>query len=64
MLVTFVLFAWGRWRYDAVALLALLTLVLFDVVPGDEAFLGFGHPAVVTVAASMGTGILVFSRSI
>ena len=57
--VTFVLFVWGRWRYDAVALLALLALVLGGVVPGDEAFADFGHPAVVTVAA-----VLVVSRGL
>ena len=57
--LTFVLFVWGRWRYDAVALLALLALVLGGVVPGDEAFADFGHPAVVTVAA-----VLVVSRGL
>ena len=57
--LTFALFVWGRWRYDAVALLALLALVLGGVVPGDEAFADFGHPAVVTVAA-----VLVVSRGL
>ncbi len=57
--LTFMLFVWGRWRYDAVALLALLALVLFDIVPGEAAFAGFGHPAVVTVA-----GVLVVSRGL
>ena len=33
--------------------------MLFDVVPGEEAFAGFGHPAVVTVAA-----VLVVSRGL
>lgn len=56
LVLAFVFFAWGRWRYDAVA---LLTLVLFDIVPGEEAFAGFGHPAVVTVA-----GVLVASRGL
>lgn len=46
-----VFFIWGRWRYDIVALVSLLVLVAAGVVPSDEAFLGFGHPAVVTVAA-------------
>ncbi len=59
LVLTFVLFVWGRWRYDAVALLALLTLVLFDIIPGEAAFAGFGHPAVVTVA-----GVLVVSRGL
>jgi di/tricarboxylate transporter len=53
------LFAWGRWRYDVVALVALLTLVIAGIVPADTAFTGFGHPAVITVAA-----ILVVSRGL
>ncbi|HUF54849.1 MAG TPA: SLC13 family permease [Dehalococcoidia bacterium] len=56
---TLVFFVWGRWRYDIVALLALLTLVLADIVPAGDAFSGFGHPAVVTVAA-----VLVVSRGL
>ncbi|MCZ6793443.1 MAG: SLC13 family permease, partial [Planctomycetota bacterium] len=54
-----VLFAWGRWRYDIVALLALLILVVAEIVPAADAFLGFGHPAVITVAA-----VLVISRAL
>lgn len=53
------LFIWGRLRYDVVAVLALLAAVLLGTVPADEAFLGFGHPAVVTVAA-----VLVLSRAL
>ncbi|MBP7746951.1 MAG: SLC13 family permease [Phycisphaerae bacterium] len=45
------LFVRGTWRYDLVALLALLSLCLAGIVPPAAAFLGFGHPAVVTVAA-------------
>ncbi len=45
------LFVHGKWRYDLVALLALLVLSVAGIVPAAEAFLGFGHPAVVTVAA-------------
>ncbi|WP_455373796.1 SLC13 family permease [Limibacillus halophilus] len=53
------LFAWGRLRYDLVALGALMASVLLGLVPGEEAFSGFGHPAVITVAA-----ILIVSRSL
>ncbi len=53
------MFAWGRLRYDVVALLLLLAAVAAGVVPSGEAFNGFGHPAVVTVAA-----ILVLSRAL
>lgn len=45
------LFVWGRWRVDVVALGALLAAVATGLVPPAEAFYGFGHPAVVTVAA-------------
>ncbi len=41
----------GRWCYDLVALLALLAVTITSVVPSNEAFTGFGHPAVVIVAA-------------
>lgn len=55
--LTLVAFVWGRFRFDLVALSALLASVLLGLVPADEAFLGFGHPAVITVAA-----VLVLSR--
>lgn len=44
------LFLWGRWRHDIVALGALLACVIAGLVPDQEAFAGFGHPAVITVA--------------
>lgn len=55
--LTLAAFIWGRFRYDLVALSALLGSVLLGLVPAEEAFLGFGHPAVITVAA-----VLVLSR--
>ena len=51
LLLTLAMFAAGRIRYDIVALTALIVLVIVGVVPPSEAFLGFSHPAVVTVAA-------------
>lgn len=54
-----VLFVWGPWRYDLVALAALLCLVVSGIIPADQAFEGFGHPAVVTVAA-----VLIMSRAL
>ena len=54
-----VFFVWGRWRYDLTAFTALLVGVLTGVVPMEEAFRGFGHPAVITVAA-----VLVISRAL
>lgn len=56
LLATLVLFIHGRWRYDVVALLALLTLAVLRIVPPAEAFSGFGHPAVITVAAVLVVG--------
>lgn len=44
------LFILGRWRHDIVALGALLACVVAGLVPDAEAFAGFGHPAVITVA--------------
>ena len=44
-------FVWGRLRYDIVAALALFACAVGDLVPADQVFAGFGHPAVITVAA-------------
>jgi di/tricarboxylate transporter len=57
--LTLVFFMWGRWRYDVVAFTALIVGVLAGVVPTDGAFLGFGHPAVITVAT-----VLIISRAL
>ena len=56
---TLALFVWNRWRYDIVAVMALLVLTLAGIVPFAEMFSGFGHPAVITVAA-----VLVISRGL
>lgn len=45
------LFVDGRIRYDFVSLIALVTLTVFQIVKPSDAFLGFGHPAVITVVA-------------
>ena len=59
MAALFVLLVWGRWRYDLVAFAALLVAVVVGVVPGDQAFSGFGHPAVVIIAL-----VLIISRGL
>lgn len=46
-------FAWGYWRHDIVAIFALLALVFLGIVPAEEAYAGFAHPAVITVAAML-----------
>ncbi|MBL4603516.1 MAG: sodium-coupled transporter [Emcibacteraceae bacterium] len=47
----FIFFLWGRWRYDVVAFSALMVSVISGVITPDNAFDGFSHPAVITVAA-------------
>ena len=56
---TVALFLWGRWRHDMVAVAALLACVFTGLVPFGEAFAGFGHPAVITVAC-----VLVLSQGL
>ena len=56
---TLVMFVWNRWRYDIVALMALLVVALVGIVPPDQVFMGLCHPAVITVAA-----VLVLSRGL
>ena len=46
----FAFLIWGRIRYDLVAFAALLVAVVVGIVPPDQAFTGFGHPATVIVA--------------
>ena len=50
ILLLFGFLVWGRWRYDGVTLTALAAMVLLDLVSPKDAFLGFSHPAVITVA--------------
>lgn len=54
-----VLLMWGRWRYDVVAFLALITAVATGLVPAEASFSGFGHPATITVAF-----VLIISRTL
>ena len=44
------LFIWGKFRYDALAASALVVLIILGVIPTNQAFDGFAHPAVITVA--------------
>ncbi len=55
----FVFLIWGRWRYDLVAFVALLVALLTGVVPKEQAFSGFGHPATVIIAL-----VLIISRGL
>ncbi len=57
--LVFAMLLWGRFRYDLVAFIALLIGLVIGVVPKDQAFSGFGHPATVIVAL-----VLVVSRGL
>jgi di/tricarboxylate transporter len=59
LLLTLILFITGRWRYDVVALIALLIITLTGLIPVEQVFSGFSNSAVVTVAA-----VLVLSRGL
>lgn len=59
LMAALILFIWGRWRHDVVALAALLAAILVGVVPIDKAFSGFADPAVVTVGL-----VLILSAAI
>lgn len=50
---------WGRVRYDVVAFAALVVAFAGGVVPKEEVFSGFGHPATVVIAL-----VLVVSRGL
>ncbi len=59
LIAVFGLLIWGRWRYDLIAFAALVVALLTGVVPTDQAFSGFGHPATVIVAL-----VLIVSRGL
>ena len=50
---------WGRIRYDVVAFGALALALLLGVIDKDQAFSGFGHPAVIIIAL-----VLIVSRGL
>ncbi len=58
LLIALIGFVSGILRYDLVALFTLLAATFLGLVPVRETFSGFGHPAVITVAA-----VLVISRA-
>jgi di/tricarboxylate transporter len=59
LVVAMGLFIWNHWRYDVVAGFVLITGVFIGVVPTEQAFDGFSHPAVITVAS-----VLVISQAL
>ncbi len=59
LVLVLILFVHGKIRHDFVALIALFVLVVTGLIPPASAFEGFGHPAVITVAA-----ILVVTKAL
>jgi di/tricarboxylate transporter len=51
LILVLFLFAWGRIRHDFVALIAMFILIIAGIIDPSQAFKGFGHPAVITVAS-------------
>lgn len=52
-------FIWDRWRYDIVAIGALLAAIAVGIVPQDKAFVGFSDQVIVVMAS-----VLVVSKAI
>ncbi|MCO6408685.1 MULTISPECIES: SLC13 family permease [Hoeflea] len=59
LVVLFGLLVWGRFRYDLVAFVALMVTVMAGLIAPEDAFHGFGHPAVVIIAL-----VLIVSRGL
>ena len=59
LLAIFGMLLWGRFRYDAVAFSALILAFIGGVVPKEDVFSGFGHPATIIVAL-----VLIVSRGL
>lgn len=59
LVLTLFLFVLNKWRYDVVAMFALVLATLLGLIKQDDMFAGFGHPAVITVAS-----ILVISHAL
>lgn len=55
----FIFLIWGKIRYDLTAFAALVLASLAGVVPKDQIFSGFGHPAVIIIAL-----VLIVSRGL
>lgn len=47
------LFLWEKWRFDVVALMALLASVAAGIVPANKAFSGFANPVLPLIAAAL-----------
>ena len=59
IIATLFLFIYGRIRYEFVSILGILLLTITGVINPEDAFSGFSHPAVITVAS-----VLVISEAL
>ncbi len=55
----FIFLIWGKVRYDVTAFAALVIAFLAGVIPKEQVFSGFGHPAVIIIAL-----VLIVSRGL
>ena len=51
--VTVILFVWGRWRYDLIALGALAAGLVLGVIPLKSAFAGLSNDIVIIIASAL-----------
>jgi di/tricarboxylate transporter len=55
----FAFLIWGKLRYDLVAFISLIAALVLGVVPTEQAFSGFGHPATIIIAL-----VLIISKGL
>ncbi len=53
LVVMVALFLWEKWRFDIVALMALLASVAAGIVPANKAFSGFANPVLPLIGAAL-----------
>ncbi|WP_431158158.1 SLC13 family permease [Winogradskyella poriferorum] len=51
LIITIILFIWGKFTPDIIALLSMLSLFLFGILTLDETLSGFSNPTVIMIAA-------------
>lgn len=57
--IMLILFLWDKIRYDLVAFGTLVACVCLQIIPANQAFTGFGHPATITIAL-----VLIMSKAL